>query len=267
MKDHQKKPVRSRCIPQIVPPKWLTSTEKVGFLDLPGEIRNKIYRLVLVRHPGPRGFEHLIPRLAPPALTLVNKQIFDEALPIFYAENTFYLLLWARSEGQTGQDPTNFHRFTRMVEYFGRPTTSTKNQKPMLHYIKNIVVQIRNSTYNEPGIYSDLRDRSWDRSIYNHLSIRAGQQSLTYETDPARAEEALDPARYGWTVGDVSTPDFRNIFIVKEACELLSMSFVPRTQPLAMTLGRLRTELDGLPYGPLRYLHDLRGTTPLGAPR
>lgn len=265
MINQEKKPVRTRCIPQIVSPKWLTPSEKVGFLDLPGEIRNKIYRLVLVQHPGPYGCE-LISSIAPPALTLVNKQTFAEALPVFYAENTFYLLLWARGEGPTGQDSTDFHRFTRMVEYFGRPTTSTKDQKPMLHYIKNIVVQVRNSTSNEPGIYSDLRDRSWGRSIYNHLSIRAGQQSLTYETDPARAGEAFDPARYRWTVGDVSTPAFCNTAIVKEACHLLSMSFVSRTQPFAMTLGRLRTELDGL-YGPLRLMKDLKGTRPLGPVR
>lgn len=261
MEGHEKKPVRPRCIPQIVSPKWLTSTEKVGFLDLPGEIRNKIYRLVLVQHPGLWACEHLIPSLALPALTLVNKQIFAEALPIFYAENTFYLLLWAWGEGPSGQDPTDFHRFTRMVEYFGRPTTSTKDQNPM-RYIKNIVVQIRNSTSESPGIECDLEDRPWGRFIYNHLSIRGGQQSITYKTDPVTAGETFDPGRYRWTVGDVSVPKILNIAFFTEAYHLLGMSFAPRTQPIAMTIGRLWTELF---YSPLRLMKDLRGTRPFGS--
>lgn len=234
---------------------------------MPGEIRNRIYRLVLVQHPGRRGCEHLISSLAPPALTLVNKQTFAEALPIFYAENTFYLLLWAYDESLSHHDPTDFHRFTRMVEYFGWPRTSTKDQNTMRHYIKNIVVQIRNCDSSVSGIDCDLTDMSWGGSIYNHLSIRGGQQSITYKTDPATAGETFDPGRYIWRVGNVSGSSFFHIPFVQEAYHLLGMSFAPRTQPIAITIGRLWTELEGLDWGPLRLMNDLKGTRPLGPDR
>lgn len=228
MEDHEKKPVRPRCIPQIVSPKWLTSTEKVGFLDLSGEIRNKIYRLVLVQHPGRRGCEHLLSSLAPPALTLVNKQTFAEALPIFYAENTFYLLLWAKREGLSDQDPTDFHRFTRMVEYFGRPTTSTKDQNPM-RYIKNIVVQIRNSADFDTAMSPPIR-RS---TIYNNLCIRGEQETITYTSDPETREEVFNPTNYRWNVSDVIFRDSSLLFIVFEARKLLEMSFTAQVQPIS----------------------------------
>ncbi|KAF7194672.1 hypothetical protein HII31_03934 [Pseudocercospora fuligena] len=58
------------------------------FLDLPGELRNRIYRLALIQKDNTRiavsstGFER-------PALTRVNKQIRQESMPIFLYENKF----------------------------------------------------------------------------------------------------------------------------------------------------------------------------------
>lgn len=58
------------------------------FLALPGEIRNRIYRLTVVTaRPFAVQLQWNRPRDA--ALLRVNKQIFDEASGIFYAENTF----------------------------------------------------------------------------------------------------------------------------------------------------------------------------------
>ncbi|CAF9937817.1 hypothetical protein IMSHALPRED_000558 [Imshaugia aleurites] len=58
------------------------------FLALPGEIRNRIYRFALVTS---RPFPVQLQWNRPPdtALLRVNRQVFDEASTIFYAENTF----------------------------------------------------------------------------------------------------------------------------------------------------------------------------------
>ena len=58
------------------------------FLDLPGELRNKIYRMCLV---GPSQYTvnlRFPPRTAS-SLLCVSKQVFLEASSIFYAENVF----------------------------------------------------------------------------------------------------------------------------------------------------------------------------------
>ncbi|KAF6238610.1 hypothetical protein HO173_003116 [Letharia columbiana] len=58
------------------------------FLALPGEIRNRIYRFALVAiRPFTVQLQWNRPRDT--ALLRVNKQIFDEASSIFYAENVF----------------------------------------------------------------------------------------------------------------------------------------------------------------------------------
>jgi hypothetical protein len=94
------------------PPKPLTE-----FMDLPGEIRNNIYRLALVT-PGDQGI--LITTdpndddddddsgltATPPALTQVNAQIRRESLPIFFGENTFRCTLFELwGDGETEDLP------------------------------------------------------------------------------------------------------------------------------------------------------------------
>lgn len=60
-------------------------TKKVfEFLKLPAEIRNMIYRNVLVRKCSVRFFFQ-------PPITLANKQIRSESLPVFYGNNKFVL--------------------------------------------------------------------------------------------------------------------------------------------------------------------------------
>ena len=58
------------------------------FLALPGEIRNRIYRFALV---ADRPFTVQLQWTRPldTALLWVNKQVFEEASSIFYAENAF----------------------------------------------------------------------------------------------------------------------------------------------------------------------------------
>ncbi len=58
------------------------------FLALPGEIRNRIYRYTLIAA-RPFSVQLQWNRPLDTALLRVNKQIFDEASSIFYAENAF----------------------------------------------------------------------------------------------------------------------------------------------------------------------------------
>ena len=58
------------------------------FLALPGEIRNRIYRFVLLAE-RPFTVQLQWTRTLDTALLWVNKQVFEEASGIFYAENAF----------------------------------------------------------------------------------------------------------------------------------------------------------------------------------
>jgi hypothetical protein len=60
--------------------------EQVGFLDLPGEMRNDIYRYVYLRSEPLNGIDDKIPGIW---LLATSKQIHEEASSIFYGENTF----------------------------------------------------------------------------------------------------------------------------------------------------------------------------------
>lgn len=60
--------------------------ETSAFFDLPLAIRNKIYRLVLVKRGRPIRLRRV------PSLLQVNRQIREEAFPIRYGENKFYII-------------------------------------------------------------------------------------------------------------------------------------------------------------------------------
>ena len=69
---------------------YISDDRPFPFLTLPGELRNKIYRMCLV---GPSIYTlnlRFPPRRAS-SLLCVNKQVYHEAAPIFYAENVFRL--------------------------------------------------------------------------------------------------------------------------------------------------------------------------------
>lgn len=238
---HQKKPVRPRCLFKFPSPGLLTkfTQEPLGFLDMPAEIRNKIYRLALVTTAYPCGPENFICDLTPPALTLVNKQILTEALPIYYAENNFYTLLLGIYQGDTSdEDCVLFHRFTRMTEYFGRQKTSSMDRSPMRH-IKNIVVHVRTNERPEPVYFSKVYrtvlqdgDNWHSHHMYSNLCIRGDRQRMTFQPDSATEEESFDPTKYRWTVRNVTfggKEEFRSIY---EAVDLIQMSFTGDTQPI-----------------------------------
>ena len=59
---------------------------RTGFLNLPGEIRNQIYRLVLVKDIPINGIRTKLPAIG---LLRVCKRVHEEAVSILHAENTF----------------------------------------------------------------------------------------------------------------------------------------------------------------------------------
>jgi hypothetical protein len=67
-----------------------TDAELSPFLRLPGELRNKIYRLVLLQ-PDQQRLEVAVTGINEPGLLLANHKIRDEAAPIFYGENRFQI--------------------------------------------------------------------------------------------------------------------------------------------------------------------------------
>ena len=73
------------------------------FLDLPAEIRNQIYRYVLVRGQSVRiGKSYLKIRLRELAILFVNRLVYSEAMPVFLSYNNFIItgqrkeLTWLR---------------------------------------------------------------------------------------------------------------------------------------------------------------------------
>ena len=64
--------------------------EKSALLALPGEIRNRIYRLVLVGQEPVDVYDQGVPE---PGVLFIRKQIRNEGVRLFYTENQFRIRL------------------------------------------------------------------------------------------------------------------------------------------------------------------------------
>ncbi|KAJ4010279.1 hypothetical protein NW752_004953 [Fusarium irregulare] len=88
--------------------------KKRGLLDLPGEIREEIYRGLLVSHkpiPVYDGWKRVYQRERPGldiSILMVCKKVFDEAIGVLYGENTFLYRLRDK--------PTQSHVITKIHE-------------------------------------------------------------------------------------------------------------------------------------------------------
>lgn len=79
-------------------------TAPFRFADLPAEIRNQIYRCILVQRKQPVKFAKYQggPNLKDLAIVFTNRRIYSEAMPIFLSDNTFSItgkrteLTWLR---------------------------------------------------------------------------------------------------------------------------------------------------------------------------
>lgn len=103
----------------------------MGFplLDLPAEIRNLIYRQALHK-------DGVIKALKQPPLLCTNKQIRDEALPMYYADNKFFVSIRAIYD----QMPQSIRNF------INGPITGIKA------HIRHIIILIH---YKWPGINAE----------------------------------------------------------------------------------------------------------------
>lgn len=108
------------------------------FVDLPAEIRNKIYRYILVHSHQPIRLSrsYLRPSAKTLAILFTNRFIYSEAMPIFYSNNAF-IITGSRKE----------HTWLRRMRSEGRN-------------------ELRNITYEvNPGGFKH------DYSVYNALSL------------------------------------------------------------------------------------------------
>lgn len=99
--------------PQLTQPQY--PAKRLSFLDLPAEIRNKIYRRSLVKKRWPDRIKGLIQ----PPLTLVNRQIRSEALPVYYGSNRFSLTIPTKPPLNEPDDWANFIRMFRVFKAGG----------------------------------------------------------------------------------------------------------------------------------------------------
>lgn len=91
------------------------------FFSLPAEIRNMVYKEVLVLPDG-----GLVRCFAPPALLQTNRLFRAEAMPVFYSENHFEItikrspedVIWAAGRYVPHLDKTVWQRFLRMWDVF-----------------------------------------------------------------------------------------------------------------------------------------------------
>ena len=124
------------------------------FVDLPAEIRNKIYRYLLVQSPQPVRLTK--PRLSPvyKAVIHTNRLMYSEAMPIFLSKNAF-VISGTRTE----------HTWLRRMRPEGRSE------------LRNITLEIGSSTYNH------------DCSVFNALSL-CPNVHLTLKVHPGRLSRA-----------------------------------------------------------------------------
>ncbi|KAF6235769.1 hypothetical protein HO173_005964 [Letharia columbiana] len=126
------------------------------FTDLPAEIRNQIYRCVLIRHRQPVRLSRLHggPTLDDLAVVFTNRLIYSEAMPVFLSGNAFAI---------TGQRKE--HTWLRRMRPEGRS-------------------ELRNLT-----LVVDPAGSNHDFSLYNALSL-CPRVHLTLIVGPTRLAEA-----------------------------------------------------------------------------
>ena len=84
-------------VQSTAPPDESKNTEQTAstpfrFVDLPAEIRNKIYRYILVHsEPIRLATSYLRPSAETLAILFTNTLIYSEAMPVFYSKNAFFI--------------------------------------------------------------------------------------------------------------------------------------------------------------------------------
>lgn len=84
----------------ILPDRRLPDTP-FRLLDLPGEIRNQIYELVLIQHIPVAVYACCARLQDPPAITQTSRQLRSETLSLFYQRNRFQFEIFSPEEPNT----------------------------------------------------------------------------------------------------------------------------------------------------------------------
>ena len=133
-----------------------TTSMPFRFVDLPAEIRNKIYRYILV-HSQPIRLDtpFLRPSARSLAILFTNNFIYSEAMPVFYSKNAF-IIKGSRKE----------HAWLRRMRPEGR------------NELRKITYQVSAARYNH------------ESSVYNALSL-CSHVHLTLKAKPRYLVTAL----------------------------------------------------------------------------
>ena len=186
------------------------------FADLPGEIRNQIYRWVLVQSTQP---VKLVknhgpgPRLKDLAIIFTNRLIYLEAMPIFLSHNTFFI------KGRRTE-----HTWLRRMRPEGRSE------------LRNLTLEVgvvgRNhdfSVYNAlslcPRVNLTLKVRPWrlaEASLENKGSLRNMHGFAKVTSDALPKETDRCPIHLGMILADWEVTQRRNVI---QDCESLLEQF------------------------------------------
>lgn len=109
-----------------------------------------------------------------------------------------------------------------------------------MRYIRNIVIQINTGTYLDPlrdsKVYSTVMDNvgmgTAAAPAYSSLCIRGEQQRMTFTSDTTTEGGPFDPTKYRWIVRHVTSRRAHRFCSLKEAYDLVKMSFTGGTQPI-----------------------------------
>ncbi|KAJ9137463.1 hypothetical protein NKR23_g9103 [Pleurostoma richardsiae] len=152
------------------------------FLELPGEIRNNIYRLALVN--GDCECLDQIYNLAPPPLLQTNRRIRQEALSLYYGLNGFLIIL------PKADNSVRWRRFSRMISCMA--TGGSLEFVTSLEFVYEVVIHGKDSWFGFELIGGSRRETT-KRGKPEWEIWRIGEDGLDWD-DRRLVEAAHDEA-------------------------------------------------------------------------
>ncbi|PKY08128.1 hypothetical protein P168DRAFT_314253 [Aspergillus campestris IBT 28561] len=203
-----------------------TPSMPTTFLDLPGELHNKIYRYVLLQEDSIRPFWPRYDRGLGLSILRTNQKIYKEAKAIFYAQNSFDFTLYSPSmvsrffdliggEGTSylqhvRMDFPAFRRLDQLPDGSGSPEN---NSLQILSILQRNCPQLKTI---ETSLHRDYDLTSSFMVVVAMLDKTAAQfrtlpslQKVVVEVFEDEIDEALrqQMERYGWSVKVVNNEE------------------------------------------------------------
>ena len=166
-------PASERSRPWLLMQRLEIITSQFRFLDLPAELRNRIYNLVLADSDRVTITLKTKHTTGYPAITKISRQIRSEVLPIFYCATTFELLFHSTSPGIAG-----------VAQQWARNVV-----RDWLKQLRNLSVSIR---INKVGITSGEHAYIKHQEIRFTLTPEEGLQVHYPEKLTAKTKSLLD---------------------------------------------------------------------------